>query len=358
MAIKHRKLFPSQNPPNQTDCSDFCDQACTYNCDPFSEFYYPQPPPPPPPQSSLSAADHSDQSHVISPYAIVGISLLASFLLLVSYYIVVAKNCLGFFRRRNNNEEEALTSRSDVGAGAGVDQEFLNENRVDHPIWFITTVGLQQSIINSIAVCKYKRGEGLIEGTECSVCLNEFREEETLRLLPKCSHAFHIPCIDTWLRSHTNCPLCRAHIVSETLDSNTQRANLASGNENGEDLRVVEETQMGNSEIDQIREAEEDNGQNDNSEVVEEEEKRVVRRSVSVDSSSNVLLQLQRFECEENSIVQDIDQKQEDEHSRLIRLMRHSSVSQGLHLTPVAMKRSFSCGGRFLSSSRYNRRHN
>nr|GMC87740.1 RING-H2 finger protein ATL54 [Ipomoea batatas] len=80
-----------------------------------------------------------------------------------------------------------------------------------------TTVGLQSSIINAIAVCKYKRGEGLVEGTECAVCLNEFQDDETLRLLPKCNHAFHIPCIDTWLRSHTNCPLCRAGIVSNTV---------------------------------------------------------------------------------------------------------------------------------------------
>ncbi|KAH0783380.1 hypothetical protein KY290_002978 [Solanum tuberosum] len=84
---------------------------------------------------------------------------------------------------------------------------------VDHPIWYIRTVGLQPSIISAITICKYKTGEGIIEGTECSVCLSEFEEDETLRILPKCNHAFHIPCIDTWLRSHTNCPMCRAGIV-------------------------------------------------------------------------------------------------------------------------------------------------
>nr|GMC78527.1 calmodulin-like protein 11 [Ipomoea batatas] len=99
-------------------------------------------------------------------------------------------------------------------------RDFVDDDHaltVDHPIWYIRTVGLQSSIINAIAVCKYKRGEGLVEGTECAVCLNEFQDDETLRLLPKCNHAFHIPCIDTWLRSHTNCPLCRAGIVSNTV---------------------------------------------------------------------------------------------------------------------------------------------
>ncbi|CAN4111945.1 unnamed protein product [Withania somnifera] len=74
------------------------------------------------------------------------------------------------------------------------------------------TEGLQQSVISAITIRKYKRGEGLIEGTVCSVCLSEFQVDETLRILPKCNHAFHIPCIDTWLSSHPNCPLCRASI--------------------------------------------------------------------------------------------------------------------------------------------------
>ncbi|XP_015082226.1 RING-H2 finger protein ATL54-like [Solanum pennellii] len=77
----------------------------------------------------------------------------------------------------------------------------------------IRTVGLHPSVISTITIHKYKRGEGLIEGTECSVCLSEFRQNETFKILPTCNHAFHVPCIDTWLKSHTNCPMCRASIV-------------------------------------------------------------------------------------------------------------------------------------------------
>ncbi|KAJ0694085.1 putative transcription factor C2H2 family [Helianthus annuus] len=48
---------------------------------------------------------------------------------------------------------------------------------------------------------------------ECAVCLNEFQDHETLRLLPKCSHVFHMDCVDTWLASHVTCPVCRANLV-------------------------------------------------------------------------------------------------------------------------------------------------
>jgi hypothetical protein len=55
--------------------------------------------------------------------------------------------------------------------------EFLDEDDgpvVDHPIWYIRTVSLQPSVISSITVCKYKSSEYIVEGAECSVCLNEF----------------------------------------------------------------------------------------------------------------------------------------------------------------------------------------
>ncbi|MED6209781.1 hypothetical protein PIB30_058054 [Stylosanthes scabra] len=199
MAWKHRKLFPSQT--NQTqDCSGLCDPACPYNCYTNYPDYYLSPPPPP---ASSTVSDHSGNH--ISSYLIILVSLFSAIFLLIGLYVVKLK-CYAAWcgRRRPDNGSARVQS----------DDEFVNENQVDHPVWLIATVGLQQSIINSITACRYRKGDGLIEGTDCSVCLNEFQEGETLRLLPKCSHAFHIPCIDTWLRSHTNCPLCRASIVS------------------------------------------------------------------------------------------------------------------------------------------------
>lgn len=387
--MKHRKLFPAENETTQTDCSEFCDPPCSYNCYPFTDFYYPSPPPPSPP---LSAVDHNDQSQNISPFIIILLSLVATSLLAVGYYIVIAKSCAGFHRRSNSEPEP---SRSDA-----IDEDFVDENHVDHPIWFITTVGLQQSIINAITVIKYKKGEGLIEGTECSVCLNEFQEDETLRLLPKCNHAFHIPCIDTWLRSHTNCPLCRAIIVTDSLTSNSNMARpspLASSDQNGEALVTNEDTQMGiNSENDiqmgqnRIRAATENEadqilqiGDDDHGALSKEgincqencvpdsasEIQPVRRSSVSMDyyhssSPETMVYGPEDFysgECEENSIAQlendesynlEVVRNKDDEDgnsdSDTIRLIRRPSKAQCLRLSPVSMKRSFSCGGRLL----------
>ncbi|KZV23412.1 ring finger protein [Dorcoceras hygrometricum] len=58
---------------------------------------------------------------------------------------------------------------------------------------------------------------GLKEHFDCAVCLCEFSEQDKLRLLPSCSHAFHIDCIDTWLLSNSTCPLCRGVILAPGL---------------------------------------------------------------------------------------------------------------------------------------------
>lgn len=81
-----------------------------------------------------------------------------------------------------------------------------------------------------------------MEGTECSVCLSEFKEDENLRLLPKCSHAFHLQCIDTWLKSHSSCPLCRVNILLPSLafeEDSRGENRAASAAENEEDTVAI-----------------------------------------------------------------------------------------------------------------------
>ncbi|KAK4780928.1 hypothetical protein SAY87_017034 [Trapa incisa] len=46
----------------------------------------------------------------------------------------------------------------------------------------------------------------------CSVCLQEFLLDETVRSLPRCHHMFHLPCIHKWLLMHGSCPLCRRNL--------------------------------------------------------------------------------------------------------------------------------------------------
>ncbi|GLJ28862.1 hypothetical protein SUGI_0568750 [Cryptomeria japonica] len=75
--------------------------------------------------------------------------------------------------------------------------------------------GVEQAFIDTLPLFLYKAVKGVKESSDCAVCLCEFQGEDTLRLLPKCSHAFHAECIDTWLLSHSTCPLCRASLLPD-----------------------------------------------------------------------------------------------------------------------------------------------
>ncbi|XP_021731375.1 RING-H2 finger protein ATL13-like [Chenopodium quinoa] len=82
-------------------------------------------------------------------------------------------------------------------------------------LFHLHDAGVDQSYIDTLPVFQYKAIIGLKDPFDCAVCLCEFEPDDKLRLLPKCSHAFHVDCIDTWLLSHSTCPLCRASLLQD-----------------------------------------------------------------------------------------------------------------------------------------------
>uniref|UniRef100_A0A1J3CE28 RING-type E3 ubiquitin transferase n=1 Tax=Noccaea caerulescens TaxID=107243 RepID=A0A1J3CE28_NOCCA len=82
-------------------------------------------------------------------------------------------------------------------------------------LFHLNDSGLDQAFIDALPVFHYKEMVGASkEPFDCAVCLCEFTEKDKLRLLPMCSHAFHLNCIDTWLQSNSTCPLCRGTLFS------------------------------------------------------------------------------------------------------------------------------------------------
>lgn len=239
-------------------CPIVCMSECYETCyrPLFPEF---SPPPPPP---SVSDHHHQSKSFGLSIFLIISLALLATTFFVFFTYTVYKLYRQKQQRRQGQGQPPPPPEEEEARL------DFLDENHgpvIDHPIWYIRTAGLQPSVISAITICKYKRGDGLIEGTDCSVCLNEFQEDETLRLLPKCNHAFHIPCIDTWLRSHTNCPMCRAGILkinSSTLqlpppwqsssnnnNNNNSSSDSVSESDSGEEEETAQVSVSGNNNI-------------------------------------------------------------------------------------------------------------
>jgi len=49
---------------------------------------------------------------------------------------------------------------------------------------------------------------------ECAICINDFKNGDTVRRLPICGHTFHRSCIDLWLLRRADCPLCKRSVRS------------------------------------------------------------------------------------------------------------------------------------------------
>ncbi|KAL8476244.1 hypothetical protein ACS0TY_028780 [Phlomoides rotata] len=211
MAFHIRKVLKEIEKDDEY-CSS-CDK-CPYYCN--------LAPPPPHPK------------HQINTILILSLCILGAGFLFLTYFAIRR------FRSRNrmNSPPPNTIFREDI-----VDE--LHGAAIDHPIWYIRTVGLPQSTIDSIHKFNYKTGEGLIEGSDCSVCLSEFEEDESLRLLPKCSHAFHVTCIDTWLRSHQNCPVCRAPVMIVTSDGESSEGTSSGNSESTVEIDEVDVRETG-----------------------------------------------------------------------------------------------------------------
>ncbi|XP_074586155.1 RING-H2 finger protein ATL52-like [Curcuma longa] len=161
----------------------------------------PAQPPPVPPSSSISLGTDSSLIPTL-PIAAASLSVAAFVFIFVALYIL---------HRRRGGRRTAAAPDADLELAFEDD-----DGEVDHHVWYIRTPGLDESTIGAIGTWTYKADEGVLGSSscDCAVCLSEFQDGELLRLLPKCHHAFHIGCIDTWLRSHINCPLCRVPVVT------------------------------------------------------------------------------------------------------------------------------------------------
>lgn len=348
------------------DCSQgFCSLYCPQWC------YIIFPPPPP-----IEFPD-DNSTPTFSPLVIAIIGILVSAFLLVSYYTIISKYC--------GNVDRAIRSVPEPN-----NQELEDDHNPSlHEPWHIETTGLDEALIKSIAAFKYKRGDGLVEGTDCSVCLSEFKEDETIRLLPKCSHAFHLPCIDTWLRSHPNCPLCRANIVSfnastlslpppgqnhpstnESLVGDQSRREdenvvLAQDQERCVDHGVSEEMDDHVVPKNSLR-AFSDLGNSEERDIIieirdHERTHQPIRRSVSMDHSSQnhvlvaeILRKNNEYEQEDIGYHEDQDSASDRAGSSKLQLGENSKSSRKkrvLHcvMSPVLMKRSFSSGRFYLA---------
>lgn len=218
--------------------------AYSYISPSLQPYFLPQPPP----ASSQTKSLHSDDNgfslnaNKVSPSILLIIIILA----IIFFVSGLLHLLVRFLLRPPTRDPDDLDN---VTALQGQLQQLFH----------LHDAGVDQSFIDTLPVFHYKAIIGIKNPFDCAVCLCEFEPEDKLRLLPKCSHAFHMECIDTWLLSHSTCPLCRASLLDFSSNNSSSNNNncspivlvLESGSESSREIVTDRENGLlrGNSAL-------------------------------------------------------------------------------------------------------------
>ncbi|KAJ7519623.1 hypothetical protein O6H91_20G046800 [Diphasiastrum complanatum] len=129
-----------------------------------------------------------------------GIAIAVGILVLVSTIMLASYVCVRFHGR-------SQSMVADQGLPGAVMGAHLRPSNAEE--WVIG--GLDQETLETYPKILYSPQRPLphADATSCSICLSDYKDGELLKMLPDCRHVFHAQCIDSWLRLHATCPMCR-----------------------------------------------------------------------------------------------------------------------------------------------------
>ncbi|KAK4757987.1 hypothetical protein SAY87_019288 [Trapa incisa] len=134
-----------------------------------------------------------------------GVLLFVAAILFLSYFFAC--------RRRNADSSVRL-------ARATAPSDRATSDRDDGDL----ELGLEVATILSCPRIQYSQAAKNIGDdsydTSCSICLSDYQETDTVRILPECKHFFHVKCVDPWLKQHSTCPICRKQLIAATDGNN------------------------------------------------------------------------------------------------------------------------------------------
>lgn len=143
--------------------------------------------------TSPPMAESSSAGSIFSPLLISMLGIVATSLAIIVYHFFLIKYCM--------NRQDSTTAAAEPAPAAP-----------DPP------TGVDEKLLLTIPIFTFSAVKREMDQEECVVCLGELEDDDMVRLLPNCKHAFHLSCIDQWFAAHASCPLCRSPIVLEAIN--------------------------------------------------------------------------------------------------------------------------------------------
>ncbi|CAK81972.1 unnamed protein product (macronuclear) [Paramecium tetraurelia] len=115
--------------------------------------------------------------------------------LIVALLIII---CVIYFQRKARRINNGVQNSINMRSLNGIKNKSLRQDNIP--------VELYEQIIQEYP--------GLIEISECQICLVEFQKQDLVKLT-FCLHLFHSTCIDEWRRRNQTCPFCRENLTKK-----------------------------------------------------------------------------------------------------------------------------------------------
>ncbi|KAK4348528.1 hypothetical protein RND71_031283 [Anisodus tanguticus] len=153
----------------------------------------------------MGEEQHHNRGLEINPVLVGLLGVIAGAIIVVILHFVIVTWC-----KNSTSPDPPEQNTTTIPVSQGQNRSRAN---AQHEMSSSTGRGTSNSMVQLIVLSRYKYNKNSKEEM-CSICLGELMEGDEVRVLPQCMHIFHVPCIDVWLRSHRNCPLCRADTVT------------------------------------------------------------------------------------------------------------------------------------------------
>ncbi len=82
------------------------------------------------------------------------------------------------------------------------------------------SVGLTMDEINASTVRTNFNMDTDHEISSCPICVGPYNNNDEISTIINCEHQFHTNCLNTWLRNHNTCPLCRTNVLVNNNNNN------------------------------------------------------------------------------------------------------------------------------------------
>ena len=111
----------------------------------------------------------------------------------------------------NNNNEYIVNNNGTIEyhiyydlLDSDEEEEHDNDEEYDY---FINCKEINNKVCKPVRI---KENDDLIINKECcNICCEDYIIGQYKRTIPACNHIFHKKCVDKWLKSKSNCPICR-----------------------------------------------------------------------------------------------------------------------------------------------------